>query len=110
MEKEPLRIGCFRRACRFCGLFAAFARQGERVGERPRAIAEIKAGSIATVEVAQPGDKDKVTLTKKGDKWQVTAPYDKAGGSDGGEVGGGSARKSPLGRSGHAAEDPSRRV
>ncbi|HNK45231.1 MAG TPA: hypothetical protein PKL17_10635, partial [Pseudomonadota bacterium] len=51
--------------------------KGERVGERPRAIAEIKAGSIATVEVAQPGDKDKVTLTKKGDKWQVTAPYDK---------------------------------
>ncbi len=51
--------------------------KGERVGERPRAIPEIKAGSIATIEVAQPGDKDKVTLTKKGDKWQVTAPYDK---------------------------------
>lgn len=51
--------------------------QGERVGERPRAIAEIKPGSIGSLDVAQPGDKDKVSLTKKGDKWQVTAPYDK---------------------------------
>ena len=51
--------------------------KGERVGERPRAIAEIKAGSVSTIEVAQPGDKDKVTVVKKGDKWQVTAPYDK---------------------------------
>ncbi len=51
--------------------------RGERVGERPRAIAEIKAGSIGSLEVAQAGDKDKVSLSKKGDKWQVTAPYDK---------------------------------
>ena len=51
--------------------------KGERVGERPRAVAEIKAGSVGTLEVSQPGDKDKVTLVKKGDKWQVTAPYDK---------------------------------
>ena len=51
--------------------------RGERVGERARAIAEIKPGTIGSLEVAQPGDKDKVSLTKKGDKWQVIAPYDK---------------------------------
>lgn len=51
--------------------------KGDRVGERPRPVAEIKPGSISTLEVTQPGGKDKVTLTKKGDKWQVTAPYDK---------------------------------
>ncbi len=51
--------------------------KGERVGEKPRAIAEIKSDKIATLEIAQPGGSDKVTLTKKGEKWQVTAPYDK---------------------------------
>lgn len=51
--------------------------KGERVGEKPRAIAEIKASDIATLEIIQPGGSDKVTLTKKGEKWQVTAPYDK---------------------------------
>jgi hypothetical protein len=51
--------------------------KGDRVGERPRPVAEIKAGSITTLEVTQPGGKDKVTVTKKGDKWQVTSPYDK---------------------------------
>lgn len=51
--------------------------KGERVGEKPRAIAEIKSDKIATLEITQPGGADKVTLTKKGDKWQVTAPYDK---------------------------------
>lgn len=51
--------------------------KGDRVGERPRPVAEIKAGSITTFEVTQPGGKDKVTVTKKGDKWQVTSPFDK---------------------------------
>jgi len=51
--------------------------KGERVGEKPRAIAEIKAASVATLEISQPGGGDKITLTKKGDKWQVTSPYDK---------------------------------
>lgn len=51
--------------------------KGDRVGERPRPVAEIKAGSITTLEVTQPGGKDKVTVTKKGDKWQVTSPFDK---------------------------------
>lgn len=51
--------------------------RGERVGERARAIAEIKPGTIGSLDVSQPGDKDKVSLTKKGDKWQVVAPYDK---------------------------------
>ncbi|MFO0576342.1 MAG: DUF4340 domain-containing protein [Polyangia bacterium] len=51
--------------------------KGDRVGERPRPIAEVKAGTIAALEVTQPGGKDKVTLAKKGDKWQVTSPYDK---------------------------------
>lgn len=62
-------------------VFAAYSlrspEKGERVGARPRPITEIKAGTIASLEVAQPGDKDKVTLSKKGDKWHVTAPYDK---------------------------------
>ena len=49
----------------------------DRVGERPRPLAEIKAGSIAQLEISQPGGTDKVALAKKGDKWQVTAPYDK---------------------------------
>jgi hypothetical protein len=51
--------------------------KGDRVGERPRPIAEVKAGAIAALEVTQPGGKDKVTLARKGDKWQVTSPYDK---------------------------------
>ena len=51
--------------------------KGDRVGERARPVAEIKAERVASLEVAQPGGKDKVTLTKKGDKWQVTSPYDK---------------------------------
>ncbi|HRI48908.1 MAG TPA: DUF4340 domain-containing protein [Pseudomonadota bacterium] len=51
--------------------------KGDRVGERPRPLPEIKAGSIAQVELTQPKGADKVTLSKKGDKWQVTAPYDK---------------------------------
>lgn len=51
--------------------------KGDRVGERPRPVAEIKAANITTLEVTQPGGKDKVTVTKKGDKWQVTSPFDK---------------------------------
>lgn len=51
--------------------------KGERVGDKPRAIAEIKAANIGSLEIAQPGGSDKITLTKKGEKWQVTAPYDK---------------------------------
>jgi hypothetical protein len=51
--------------------------KGDRVGEKPRPVAEIKAGSIAQLELTQPKGTDKVTLSKKGDKWQVTAPYDK---------------------------------
>lgn len=51
--------------------------KGERIGDKPRAIAEIKSDKVATLEIAQPGGSDKVTLTKKGDKWHVTAPYDK---------------------------------
>lgn len=51
--------------------------KGERVGDRPRPVPEIAAGTVATLEIAQPGGADKVTITKKGDKWQVTAPYDK---------------------------------
>lgn len=51
--------------------------KGDRVGERPRPLPEIKAGSIAQIELTQPKGADKVTLSKKGDKWQVTAPYDK---------------------------------
>jgi len=51
--------------------------RGDRVGEKPRAVPEIKSGTIATLEIAQPGGADKVTLTKKGEKWQVTQPYDK---------------------------------
>ena len=43
--------------------------KGERVGDRPRPVAEIKKDSIATLEIAQPGGADKVTITKKGDKW-----------------------------------------
>lgn len=50
--------------------------KGDRVGEKPRPLAEVKAANIATLELTQPGG-DKVTLTKKGEKWQVTAPYDK---------------------------------
>ncbi|MCS6914258.1 MAG: DUF4340 domain-containing protein [Myxococcales bacterium] len=51
--------------------------QGERVGERPRPIPEIAPGSITTLEITQPGGKDQVVLSKRGDKWQVTSPYDK---------------------------------
>ena len=51
--------------------------KGDRVGERPRPLPEITAGSIAQLEITQPKGADKVTLSKKGDKWQVTAPYDK---------------------------------
>lgn len=51
--------------------------KGDRVGERPRPLPEIKSGSITQIELAQPKGTDKVTLSKKGDKWQVTAPYDK---------------------------------
>lgn len=51
--------------------------KGDRVGEKPRPLPEIKAGTIASLELAQPKETDKVTLSKKGDKWQVTAPYDK---------------------------------
>ncbi len=51
--------------------------KGERVGERPRPLPELKSSAIVTLEIAQPGGADKVTLTKKAEKWQVTAPYDK---------------------------------
>lgn len=51
--------------------------KGDRVGEKPRPLPEIKAGSIAQLELTQAKGADKVTLSKKGDKWQVTAPYDK---------------------------------
>jgi hypothetical protein len=51
--------------------------KGDRVGEKPRPLPEIKPGTIASLELAQPKETDKVTLSKKGDKWQVTAPYDK---------------------------------
>ena len=51
--------------------------KGDRVAERPRPLAEIKPGSIAQIELTQPKGADKVTLSKKGEKWQVTAPYDK---------------------------------
>lgn len=51
--------------------------KGDRVGDRPRPLPEVKASSIASLELTQPGGTDKVTLTKKGEKWQVTAPYDK---------------------------------
>ncbi len=51
--------------------------KGDRVGDRPRPVAEIKAGSIAQLEITQPKGADKVTLSKKGETWQVTAPYDK---------------------------------
>lgn len=49
----------------------------ERVGERPRALPALVAANIASLELAQPGGTDKVTLTKKAEKWQVTAPVDK---------------------------------
>jgi len=51
--------------------------KGDRIGDRPRPLPELKASNIATLELTQPGGTDKVTLTKKGEKWQVTAPYDK---------------------------------
>lgn len=51
--------------------------KGDRVGEKPRPVAEIKGDKVASIEVNQGGGKEKATLTKKGDKWQVTAPYDK---------------------------------
>jgi hypothetical protein len=51
--------------------------KGDRVGDKPRPLPEIKPGTIASLELAQPKETDKVTLSKKGDKWQVTAPYDK---------------------------------
>lgn len=51
--------------------------KGDRIGDKPRALAEIKAANITSLEISQPGGGDKVTLTKKGEKWQVTAPYDK---------------------------------
>ncbi len=51
--------------------------KGDRVGERPRPLSEIKSSAISTLTITQPGSKDEVTLTKKGEKWQVTAPYDK---------------------------------
>lgn len=51
--------------------------KGDRVGARPRPFPEIKPGTIASLEITQPGGKDQVSVSKKGDKWQVTAPYDK---------------------------------
>lgn len=51
--------------------------KGDRVGEKPRPVAEIKSGAIATVEVMQPGGKDAVKITKQGERWQVVSPYDK---------------------------------
>ena len=45
--------------------------KGDRVGERPRPLPEVKPGSIAQIELTQPKGTDKVSLSKKGDKWQV---------------------------------------
>lgn len=51
--------------------------KGERVGDKPRPVPEIKADKVALLQITQPEGKDAVTLQKRGDKWQVTAPYDK---------------------------------
>jgi hypothetical protein len=51
--------------------------KGDRVGDKPRPLPEIKAANIAALEITQPGGTDKVTLAKKGEKWHVTSPYDK---------------------------------
>lgn len=50
--------------------------KGDRIGERPRPLPEIKASALTTLELTQPGG-ERVTLVKKGEKWQVTSPYDK---------------------------------
>ncbi len=49
----------------------------ERVGEKQRPLAEIKAEQVKTLEITQPGGKDPVTIAKQNDKWQVTAPFNK---------------------------------
>lgn len=51
--------------------------KGERTGERPRPVPELKADAVKSLEVAQPPGTDKVTIAKQGDRWQVTSPYDK---------------------------------
>ena len=78
MEKKNLYA--FLALVVLCGLAFYAMRtpeKGERIGEKPRAVAEIKSDKIATLEITQPGGSDKITLTKKGEKWQVIAPYDK---------------------------------
>ena len=73
MEKKTLyALGAFVALAVLAVIALRSPEKGERVGDRPRPVPEIKKDSVATLEITQAGGKDKVTITKKGDKWQVT--------------------------------------